>query len=161
MHIHIVMQLLCRVILVTGANKGIGFEVVRKFAKNPLHNNDIILLGTRDLKRGQDALKQLDSPSNVHLFQLDTSSSESISHAVDEIKQKYGGQLDILINNAAIWNEGSTVNEARELLQTNYYGLKLLNEQLFPLLRENGRVVNVTSSAGPWTLYGYSNELRE
>jgi NAD(P)-dependent dehydrogenase (short-subunit alcohol dehydrogenase family) len=150
-----------RVILVTGANKGIGLEVIRKLAKNPSYNNDIILLGSRDLKRGQDALKQLDSPSNVHVLQLDTSSSESISHAVDEIKRKYGGQLDILINNAAVWIQELTVNAARELLQTNYYGLKILNKQLFPLLRENARVVNVSSSTGPWALHNYSSELRE
>jgi NAD(P)-dependent dehydrogenase (short-subunit alcohol dehydrogenase family) len=150
-----------RVILVTGANKGIGLEVVRKLAKNPSYNNDIILLGSRDLKRGQDALKQLNSPSNVHLFQIDSSSSESISHAVEEIKQKYGGQLDILINNAALWTQELTVDVAREILQTNYYGLKTLNEQLFPLLHENGRIVNVSSAGGPWALYRYSKELQE
>ncbi|CAF1252629.1 unnamed protein product [Didymodactylos carnosus] len=92
-----------RVILVTGANKGIGFEVVKQLVQQPLiKSNDIILLGSRDAKRGQDALAQLDSPSNVHLLQLDTSSDESIAHATDEIKQKYGGQLDIIINNAGI-----------------------------------------------------------
>lgn len=129
--------------------------------KNPSYNNDIILLGSQDVQRGQDALKKLNSPSNVQLFQLDTSSNESISHAVNEIKQKYGGQLDILINNAALLTQELTANAGRELLQTNYYGVKTLNEQLFPLLRENARVVNVSSGVGPWALYDYSKELQE
>ncbi|CAF5226795.1 unnamed protein product, partial [Rotaria magnacalcarata] len=62
-----------RTILVTGGNKGIGFEVIKKLIKQPSSiNNDLILLGSRDLKRGEDALSQLGSPTNVHLLQLDT-----------------------------------------------------------------------------------------
>ncbi|CAF4251561.1 unnamed protein product, partial [Rotaria sordida] len=75
-----------RVILVTGANKGIGFEVVKKLAKESPINNNIILLGCRDLKRGQDALVRLGSPSNIYLLQLDISSRDSIARATDEIK---------------------------------------------------------------------------
>lgn len=80
-----------RLILVTGANKGIGFEVVKKLAAESSSNGTVILLGSRDLQRGQDALIQLKSPSNVHILQLDTSSRESILRAIEEIKQKYGG----------------------------------------------------------------------
>ncbi|CAF1691152.1 unnamed protein product, partial [Adineta ricciae] len=95
-----------RIILVTGANRGLGFEVVKKLVNQSNSNKDLILLGTRDLKRGQDAINQLGSPSNVHAFQLDTSSSDSIAQAANVIKQKYGGKLDILINNAGIvWME--------------------------------------------------------
>ena len=61
-----------RVILVTGANKGIGFEVVKKLIEESSSSkNDLILLGSRDLDHGQDAIKQLGSPSNVHLLQLE------------------------------------------------------------------------------------------
>ncbi|CAF4264724.1 unnamed protein product, partial [Adineta steineri] len=60
-----------RVILVTGANKGIGFEVIKKLLEeSSASSNNLILLGSRDLKRGQDALLQLGSPSNVHVLQL-------------------------------------------------------------------------------------------
>ncbi|CAF4620585.1 unnamed protein product, partial [Rotaria socialis] len=101
---------------------------------------------------GEDALIQLGSPSNVHVLQLDTSSRESIIRAKDEIKQKYGGQLDVVINNAAIIRKDLSADAAREIFGTNYYGVKILNEYLFPLMQENGRIINVSSRAGPIVL---------
>jgi NAD(P)-dependent dehydrogenase (short-subunit alcohol dehydrogenase family) len=150
-----------RVILVTGANKGIGFEVVKKLIKGTsASNNDLILLGSRDLKRGQDAINQLGSPSNVHVIQLDTSSPDSIAHVTDEIKQKYGGKLDILINNAGITTSEATVDAAREVFATNYFGIKLLNEHLSPLIKENGRIINVASEVGAWASHEMSTDLQ-
>ncbi|UJR12159.1 hypothetical protein I4U23_016336 [Adineta vaga] len=151
-----------RVILVTGANKGIGFEVVKKLIQGSTsNNNNTILLGSRDIKRGQDALQQLGSPSNVHLLQLDTSSKESIVAATNEIKQKYGGHLDVIINNAGIAARDNTIEGARKTFETNYYGVKILNEHLIPLLREHGRVANVASGVGPISLYFVSKDLQE
>ncbi|CAF3808034.1 unnamed protein product, partial [Rotaria socialis] len=115
----------------------------------------------RDLKRRQDALIQLGSPSNVHVLQLDTSSRESIIRAKDEIKQKYGGQLDVVINNAAIIRKDLSADAAREIFGTNYYGVKILDEYLFPLMQENGRIINVSSRAGPIVLYKASQALQE
>ncbi|UJR12149.1 hypothetical protein I4U23_016326 [Adineta vaga] len=149
-----------RIILVTGANRGLGFEVVKKLLKQSSANNDLILLGCRDLKRGQDAIKELGSPSNVQALQLDTSSPDSIVQATNEIKQKYGGKLDILINNAAIVSGELTVADARQVFATNYYGIKLINQNLSPLIREHGRIVNVTSEVGAWVLHDISIDLQ-
>ena len=151
-----------RVILITGANKGIGFEVIKKLLadKSP-SNNNLILLGSRDLKRGQEALVKLGSPSNVHVLQLDTSSAESIARATDEIKQKYGGQLDVLVNNAAIATRNDTVEAVRDIFATNYYGIKMVNKHFFPLIRENGRVVNVSSEVGAWALHDMTGEIQK
>ena len=148
-----------RVILVTGANKGIGFCIVKKLATDS-STNTIILLGSRDIKRGEDALVQLNSPPNVHVLQLDTSSKESIIHAIEEIKEKYGGQLDVVINNAGISTTEITVNAARELFKTNYYGIKMLNEYILPLMRQNGRIINVSSRVGTIILQEASKELQ-
>jgi carbonyl reductase 1 len=150
-----------RWILVTGANKGIGFWIVKKLAEESPPDSTTILLGSRDLKRGQDAFLQLNSPSNVHVIQLDTSSQESIIHAIDEIKEKYNGQLDVVINNAAISTTEITISTARELFKTNYYGIKILNECLFPLMRQNGRIVNVSSRTGTVILQESSRTLQE
>jgi NAD(P)-dependent dehydrogenase (short-subunit alcohol dehydrogenase family) len=149
------------IILVTGANKGIGFEVVKKLAQNSSTNtNNVIFVGSRDLKRGQEALHQLGSLSNVHLLQVDTSSKESIIYATNEIKQKYNGQLDVIINNAGISPKDDSAQEARETLTTNYNGIKILNEHLISLLRVNGRVVNVDSGLGPIILMCMSKHLQ-
>ena len=150
-----------RIILVTGANKGIGFFLVKKLVEESSPNNTIILLGSRDLKRGLDALVQLNSPSNVHVLQLDTSSRESILHAIDEIKQKYGDEIDVVINNAAITTTEITVSTARELFNTNYYGIKILNENIIPLMRQNGRIINVSSRVGTLVLQDASQELQQ
>ncbi|CAF0844197.1 unnamed protein product [Adineta steineri] len=134
-----------RVILVTGANKGIGFEVVKKLLQQSSSKaTDIILLGSRDIKRGQDAIQQLGSPTNVHLLQLDTSSKENI-----------------LINNAAIAPRENTIEATRTAFATNYYGIEMLNEYLIPLLRENGRIANVASGVGPIVSYLFSKELQQ
>ncbi|CAF5091151.1 unnamed protein product, partial [Rotaria magnacalcarata] len=117
-----------RIILVTGANKGIGFEVVKKLAKESSLTNTTILLGSRDLKRGQDALARLDCPKNVCVLHLDVTSLESILAAIDEIKCKLGGRLDVVINNAAIGDLEFTIDAARKMFSTNYYGMKTLNE---------------------------------
>jgi carbonyl reductase 1 len=150
-----------RVILVTGANKGIGFYVVKKLLNESSSDNTIILLGSRDLKRGQNALEQLGSPSNVHLLQLDMSSIESINQAVTQIKDKYGSELDIVINNAGIAIRELTVDAAQKTFAINYYGIKLLNEQLFPIIRENGRIINVSSQVGVIVLHETSTVLQE
>lgn len=151
-----------RIILVTGANKGIGFEVVKKLIKqSSFNNNDVILLGSRDLKRGQNALQQLGFPLNVHLLELDTSSKKSIIHVTNEIKEKYGGQLDVIINNAGIALKDNTVESVREMMDTNFYGVKILNEHLIPFLRKNGRVANVASGIGPAVLHYVSKDLQD
>ena len=147
-----------RTFLVTGANKGIGFEVIKKLAQN---SNNVILLGSRDLKRGQDALQQLSFSRKVHLIQLDTSSRESIARATDEIRQNYAGKLDVIINNAGILLWDDTVQTARETMATNYYGVKMLNEYLIPFLRDNGRIVNVASGLGSKVLQCVSKDLQD
>ena len=147
-----------RIFLVTGANKGIGFEVVKKLSTN--HPNDLILLGSRDQKRGQEALIQLGSPSNVKLLVLDTSSEESIERAKQEIQNKYGGYIDVLINNAAIAIDDSSLKALKDIFNTNFYGVKNMNDVMSPLLRDNGRIVNVSSGAGAVSLKSCAPDLK-
>ena len=148
-----------RAILVTGANKGIGFHIVKKLLNDDV--DSVILLGTRDLTRGQNALDNLGNPSNVHLLQLDMSSTESIQQAVEEIKTKYPNQLDVVINNAGINLQELTIEAARTTFAVNYYGIKQLNELLQPLINENARIVNVSSQLGPMVLDQVSKDLQE
>jgi NAD(P)-dependent dehydrogenase (short-subunit alcohol dehydrogenase family) len=148
-----------RVFLVTGANKGIGFEVVKKLSVN--HPTDLILLGSRDQKRGEEALIQLGSPSNVKVLLLDVSSKQSIEQAKKEIENKYGGYIDVLINNAAVAaKDGTHLKQLQDTFNTNFYGVKQMNDIMSPLLRDNGRIVNVSSGAGVLALQHCSKELK-
>ena len=148
-----------RVFLVTGANKGIGFEIVKKLSTN--HPGDLILLGSRDQTRGDEALIQLGSPSNVKALQLDVSSKQSIEQAKKEIQNKYGGYLDVLINNAGIGTVGLQIKQLQDTFNTNFYGVKYMNEAMSPLLRDNGRIVNVSSGAAAAALKYCSQDLKE
>jgi len=147
-----------RIFLVTGANKGIGYEVVKKLSAN--HPTDIILLGSRDQKRGEEALAQLGSPSNVKVLVLDTSSKQSIEQAKQEIQNKYGGHLDVIINNAGIANVELGLKPLQDIFNTNFYGVKQMNDTMSPLLRDNGRIINVSSGLGATALKHCSKNLK-
>jgi carbonyl reductase 1 len=147
-----------RIFLVTGSNKGIGFEVVKKLSAN--HPTDLILLGSRDQNRGEEAVAQLGSPSNVKVLLLDTSSKESIEQAKQEIQNKYGGHLDVVINNAGIAINELGIKALTDTFNTNFHGVKQMNDAMLPLLRDNGRVVNVSSGIGATTLKHCSQDLK-
>ena len=150
-----------QVILITGANKGIGFHLVKKFIENSSKTDVLILLGCRSLENGKHALALLNFPRNVHLIELDVTSKESVLQSIAEIKQKYGGQLDVLVNNAGICTREITMDVARNVMNTNYYGTQMLNEHFIPLMKENGRIINVSSGVGTMILQESSKEIQE
>lgn len=88
---------------------------------------------------------------NPKYHQLDITDQASVDKFKDYLKQTYGG-LDILINNAAIaFKQNATepfATQAEETVRVNYFGTLRVCEALFPLLRQNARVVTVSSSAG-------------
>ncbi|KAL5565585.1 hypothetical protein UlMin_028749 [Ulmus minor] len=164
-----------RYAVVTGANKGIGFEICKQLASNGVK----VVLTARDEKRGLEAiqiLKESGLSQHVVFHCLDVTDPASIASFADFITTQFG-KLDILINNAGIggvildadafakaaelagawpdegnWNEISTPTYelAEECLKTNYYGARRLVEALLPLLQlsDSPRVVNVSSDLG-------------
>jgi len=87
-----------KIILVTGANKGIGFEVVRQLAKL----GHQVILTARDKSKGLEAQKKLKAENLVvHFLELDITKEESIQQAANKVKSDFG-KLDVLINNAGI-----------------------------------------------------------
>jgi len=136
---------MAKLAVVTGANKGIGYEIVKSLSEqNGLH----VILTSRDAKLGEEALQSINKP-NVEFHQLDLNDQKSVEHFAQFIKDKYKG-LDILINNAAIAFKGDAFDEhvARTTIDTNYFGTLRVLQQLLPLVRDGGRVVNVSSQAG-------------
>src|SRR3954471_16674260 len=83
--------------LVTGANKGIGFEVVRELARFGMH----VFLGARNEKAGRDAAEKLKDAGEVTFLRIDVSDDASIGNAAEELARQTTC-LDVLINNAGI-----------------------------------------------------------
>ena len=141
-----------KIALVTGANRGIGFETCRQLSQLGL----TVVLTSRDAAKGEVATKQLaEKGLDVVFYRLDVSARNDIEYAFDKIKQQFG-RLDILVNNAAILYDTfqSAVNADLEVvgkaLATNLYGPWLLCQAFIPLMEGNGygRIVNVSSGAG-------------
>ncbi|KDP28664.1 hypothetical protein JCGZ_14435 [Jatropha curcas] len=167
-----------RYAVVTGGNKGIGFEICRRLASNGI----VVVLTARDENRGLEAVKRLKdsglSDDNLVFHQLDVTDPRSVASLADFVKIQFG-KLDILVNNAGIsgvtidhdvfqraselsggWPDGKQVTWdeiqtpslelAEQCLKTNYYGAKLMVEALTPLLQlsKAARIVNVSSALG-------------
>ncbi|WP_404795422.1 SDR family oxidoreductase [Streptomyces tendae] len=141
--------------LVTGANKGIGFETARQLAQRGL----TVWLGCRDQSRGEAAAKALAADGDVRFVRLNVTDIASIQAAREHIAEQ-SGALDILINNAGIAlgdQEGppSTVGSEtiKKTLDVNFYGTLHVTQVFLPLVRkaDAGRIVNLGSSMGSLT----------
>jgi NAD(P)-dependent dehydrogenase (short-subunit alcohol dehydrogenase family) len=144
-----------KVVLITGANKGIGFETSRQLGKA----GHKILLGARDEKRGQKAVETLKKENiDSQLLLIDVTQPDTIDHAVRFIETAYG-RLDILINNAGVFLEKGIIPSelplamVRETFEVNFFGAFAMTVALLPLLRKSaaGRIVNVSSGQGSLT----------
>ncbi|KAM3955829.1 carbonyl reductase [NADPH] 1 [Aphomia sociella] len=137
-----------KVAVVTGANKGLGFAVVKGLCKK---FKGVVYLTARNETRGLEAVKKLNEMGlKPEFHQLDVSSNDSIKKFADYIKRKHGG-LDALVNNAAIleWEQVYlSYDAAKRNIDINYKSIVKIEEYLYPLLRDGARVVNVSSACG-------------
>ncbi|XP_060524825.1 carbonyl reductase [NADPH] 1-like [Cylas formicarius] len=130
-----------KVAVVTGSNKGIGYAIVKGLCENFFGD---VYLTARDVSRGQRAVENLKHIGFLPLFhQLDIVSETSVKDLKDYIEKEHGG-IDLLINNASVGTSGS----AEDIIQINYFGTLRVCNALFPLLRDNAKVINISSSAG-------------
>ena len=137
-----------KIVLVTGANKGIGFGIAKHLGKSGWQ----VIIGARDRRRAEKGIDELKSAGvnilgwvNIELRDLDT-----IKKAAEEINEQYPG-LSLLVNNAGIPGDMSVdslhteVCDIKETLDVNFIGTFALTKALIPLLTKNeGRIVNVT-----------------
>ncbi|KAI1077352.1 putative short chain dehydrogenase/reductase [Whalleya microplaca] len=146
------------VILVTGANIGIGYETVVTLSK--VSANFHILLGSRSIEKGQKALSDIQSTQNdlqgtISVIQIDVTDQKSIQAAKEQIEAQFG-KLDVLINNAGIvvYEQLDTLTALRRTFETNAFGPMILTETLEPLLKKaaNPYVIYVSSELGSVTL---------
>jgi NAD(P)-dependent dehydrogenase (short-subunit alcohol dehydrogenase family) len=147
-----------RVALVTGANRGIGFEICRQLGQRGY----VVVLGSRDRERGEVAAARLRGEGlDVVACQLDVADAASVESAVERMRREHG-RLYAVVNNAAIlydtWQRGVDANldEVREAFETNVLGAWRVVQGTLPLLRASptARIVNVSSGAGALTDMG-------
>lgn len=130
------------VTLITGANKGIGFET----AKQLLELGHIVYIGARDVERGEKAAATL----GARFVQLDVTDDASVNSALATIGAAEG-RLDVLVHNAGVLGHGDIDGpKALRVFDTNAVGIVRVTEAALPLLREssNPTVVTVSSSVG-------------
>jgi NAD(P)-dependent dehydrogenase (short-subunit alcohol dehydrogenase family) len=150
-----------RIALVTGANKGIGFEVVRQLRREGFR----VFLGARDEKAGRAAADKLKAEAgrasdtaNVEFINIDITDPESVKRAAEEFS-KQSDRLDALVNNAGILlDEDKDILRATPeifdtTLRTNTLGALLVSQAFVPFLKKSDspRIVNVSSGGGQLT----------
>ena len=147
-----------RIALITGANKGIGFETARQLGQQQIS----VLLGARDAAKGEAAAAKLRAEGlDARAVELDVTVSASIQRAADKVAQEFG-RLDILVNNAGVMTDDQTKKVSEQSLsawrttfETNVFGVVAVTQTFLPLLRksEAGRIVNLSSILGSNTLH--------
>jgi NAD(P)-dependent dehydrogenase (short-subunit alcohol dehydrogenase family) len=143
-------ELAGRAALVTGATRGIGYEVARRLVEA----GHTVYLGARDLRRGTEAAAEIGATPVL----LDTTDGTSIAAAVDQLRNEVGA-LDILVNNAGIAGDQrppaeATLDDLRRVFETNVFGAAAVLTAFTPLLEASQApvVVNVSSAVGSLTL---------
>ncbi|MBI3542801.1 MAG: SDR family oxidoreductase [Deltaproteobacteria bacterium] len=143
-----------RIAVVTGANRGLGFETARQLAARGIH----VIITARDAAKGKQAADKLAGHDRrVEFFPLDVTDARSIDKLAHYVDGEFG-RLDILVNNAGIFPD-DTANESafaakvetlQRAMETNVYGPFLLCQKLIPIMKKNeyGRVVNLSSGMG-------------
>ena len=152
------------VVLITGANQGIGLQVAKDIAAE----GHTVLVGSRDLARGEAAARTVEGDARP--IQLDVTDLSSITAAARRIRDEFG-RLDILVQNAAISNtmklprqsvedyarttrpSNVSLAEMRAVWETNVFGVLMVYQAMLPLLRATpgSSIVNVSSGAGSLT----------
>jgi NAD(P)-dependent dehydrogenase (short-subunit alcohol dehydrogenase family) len=147
-----------KIALVTGANKGIGFETAHQLGKLGIH----VLVAARDRAKAEAAALALQTQDiSAEALTLDVTSAASIFEAVKTVSEKHG-RLDILINNAGVLLDAADKKPSeqsmevwRKTFDTNLFGLVSVSNAFLPLLKKSaaGRIVNLSSILGSNTLH--------
>jgi len=141
--------------LITGANKGIGFETARQLGKRGYR----VIVTARDPGRIEEAAKKLQAEGfDATAVVLDVTKPQAAREAAKTVETKFG-QIDVLINNAGIALERAGVIDAdlekfRATYETNVIGVVAVTQAFLPLLKKSkaGRIVNVSSGLGSLAL---------
>lgn len=178
-----------QIILVTGANKGIGLELCKMLVKN---KGVFVILGCRNFSyvpkpKKEDAKRQPDNYEiingkndssqtridilknvrfkdikNIDFVELDITNKESITKGMESIKEKYK-KIDVLVNNAGIAFKGNAfdLNIVNTTLETNYIGTVNVTQTFLPLIKNGGRIIFTSSRAGSLNSVIIDKQIKE
>lgn len=149
-----------RIALITGANKGIGFETARQLGKKGI----AVLVGARTQEKADTAAALLVAEGiNAKGVMIDVTKNEDVQKLTQQLSEEYG-RLDILVNNAGIIQGESfqgnstlsvTLKDMMDTFNANFFGVVNLTQQLLPLLKKSdaGRIVNLSSILASLSLH--------
>ncbi|MFB9991892.1 SDR family oxidoreductase [Deinococcus oregonensis] len=152
-----------RIALITGANKGLGFEIARQLGQQ----HHTVLVGARDAERGERAAQHLRGEGlDAHFVPLAVTSDASVTAAATLIEERFG-RLDVLVNNAGISLDDAPPSQLSferliETYDTNVFGVVRVTQALLPLLRrsDRARIVNMGSAMGSLTYTSDPENMR-
>lgn len=137
-----------KVAIVTGGNRGIGFEIVKGLCQK---FGGAVYLTARNEERGRQAVKKLeDLGLKPHFHLLDVTCEKSIQDLAAHISTHHSG-IDVLVNNAGILDFDKAISshdDAKRLIDTNFMSLLSISKILYPLLSNTARIINITSDWG-------------
>ena len=149
-----------KVALITGANRGLGFETAKQLGEQGI----TVILAARQLSAAEDAAEKLKQQGiDAYGIQLDVTKDDERKAAAQYIEDKFG-KLDILINNAGVGSKRSlfekvtsetTQDEFEYVFETNFFSVVYVTKALLPLIKKSpaGRIVNLSSILGSLTLH--------
>ncbi len=146
------MQETKKIALVTGANKGIGFEVARQIAKSGW----TVLSAARNEELGQQAVAKLRATGlDVHFIHIDLDDHQTAITAAESMRVQFG-KLDLLVNNAGVSGKADgppskvSLSDVETIMRTNFLGSVAVTQAMLPLLQQAGKaqIINVSSELG-------------
>ena len=170
------MKLENKIVLITGASRGLGKAIALRLAKEKV-KLALIARTEKDLKAVKEEIEKLGSCSEY--FLCDVSDGEQVKLVFEKIVKKFG-KIDVLINNAGIWYQGPTTAHAcqkiKQLFEVNIIGMVYCTKEVISIMKKHkgGQILNVISGAGlhpsgEWGVYsgtkyaerGFTDSLKE
>lgn len=160
-----------KIIIVTGANRGLGLGIVESFCQQQDSiSNKKIILGCRDISKAKQKITELISQypkaeKSLIPLELNMLDNKSIQNFTNQIKSDYK-QINILYNNAAIMNkhktpvndQGIRAKDLQDTFQTNFFGLTEITENLIPNFADGGQIISLSTALAKIKLSKRLNE---